>query len=350
MLDHVHDKNYVQLVQISHTLPLPDFVKEAELTTEEDISSIPSNCFADKVHRLYPTHTKADTWLSLAYFHKLGFDVPRSGREVIEAMLNKAAQFWKISPEDISKMKQSKVTSDQKDKGIQVLYQYEGSKLASASLHNADDWNKTASDLIDKGEKFPYSTRRDVSRQLLMKQASCKAEPSHEVIMKLQKIAGYGTTSKESLMEFLKTRASIYKSLSTEFSNHISKYAVELEKRLDDDFVKPEMLDKVASAVDMCDTYLDLKRHYKRAFTRPEWTLYQLTMKEAQDYHQNAVELKNGQLFSKTQINAAKVNLTDFLSNTLLIKTASDEELYKALEGLTRDREIETVTEIIQEA
>lgn len=81
MLDQIQDANESGLYQLHNVVEFPEFVKEASKLTAEEASELPPAAFAMPTHRMYPVHTRADTWLSSAYFQKFGSDMPAYQRQ-----------------------------------------------------------------------------------------------------------------------------------------------------------------------------------------------------------------------------------------------------------------------------
>lgn len=92
-MDFITDKNPTALyeVGIKAGSKLPDYVKEAHMLQEEDVSNLSSAAFADSANRLHPIHTKAAAYMSAVYLAGAG------KQDSLEFQLVKqAAEFFEI--------------------------------------------------------------------------------------------------------------------------------------------------------------------------------------------------------------------------------------------------------------
>jgi hypothetical protein len=73
-MDFITDKNPTALYEVGIKAgdKLPDYVKEAHMLQEEDVSNLASAAFADRSNRLHPIHTKAATYMSAVYLAGAG--------------------------------------------------------------------------------------------------------------------------------------------------------------------------------------------------------------------------------------------------------------------------------------
>ena len=70
ILDHTQDLSGVETHRLTSLYAPPEFVKTAshEQLYGPEGGGLPNHVFADPVHRLYPCHTKAATWMSCLFF------------------------------------------------------------------------------------------------------------------------------------------------------------------------------------------------------------------------------------------------------------------------------------------
>jgi hypothetical protein len=102
-MDHLHDRSYKLIAQAYKAGVLPEYVRECKVAADNSPKNMPSHQFACREQNLFPVHTRADTLLSLLYFHKNAASVP--GRFLTEAMLQKAASLWNIPKEEQDRVK-----------------------------------------------------------------------------------------------------------------------------------------------------------------------------------------------------------------------------------------------------
>lgn len=92
-MDFITDKNPTALYEVGIKAGnnLPDYVKEAHMLQEEDVSNLSNNAFADRANRLHPIHTKAATYMSAVY---LAGEGKQDSAEF--AAVKQAAEFFEI--------------------------------------------------------------------------------------------------------------------------------------------------------------------------------------------------------------------------------------------------------------
>ena len=68
-MDFIKDQNPTALYEVGIKAgeALPEYVKQASMLQEEDVSSLHDCAFADQINRLHPIHTKAATYMSAVY-------------------------------------------------------------------------------------------------------------------------------------------------------------------------------------------------------------------------------------------------------------------------------------------
>ena len=96
ILDQTSDANGAQLVELARLVELPDYVKNANLEDCRSHERLPPAAYADPLHRRYPGHTKAATWLSALYFIANRSKISSDLAAKVETNLDKAASFWGI--------------------------------------------------------------------------------------------------------------------------------------------------------------------------------------------------------------------------------------------------------------
>lgn len=124
---------------------VPDFVKQANVITKDDVKDLPDAAFADQVNRLYPCHTKEATVLS-AIYHKSTLD----DNPIIWDTIQKRAAVFEV--QDIVE-----VIGQHFD---DVMFQHEKSASADVQM----PMEKFALTLTDNGKEHNFyniSTRED---------------------------------------------------------------------------------------------------------------------------------------------------------------------------------------------
>lgn len=73
-MDFIRDQNPTALYEVGIRAgdSLPNYVKEASILQEEELTHLADTAFADSIHRLHPIHTKAATFMSAVYLAGAG--------------------------------------------------------------------------------------------------------------------------------------------------------------------------------------------------------------------------------------------------------------------------------------
>jgi len=333
MSDHISDNNHSLLSQLRKDVALPDFVKEATVFTEEDVRQLPMSCFADPHSKKYPIHTKADTWLSIAYHHKYG---NASNKMVIEEMLSKAAKLWEIDEEGLKTVIDSSLEKNAAvGESYTVDYTHDTESLCSAQISDEDDFYKVASDIVDNKTKYTYPIRRNVSRQLLDIAPKLHIEAANAVFTQLNKTAGYGVTSSANALKSVLKRVRVCRNKYPMWSDKLARLEVEIPKVSKHGLVPPQYLDKIAVMLDFVDRAVGIQERYTEGYNVPEEELFTYTAKEAKEFKENAIELPNGTYTTRNKILDNNKELKGLFSTHFNLKTASNEELFENIPKLT---------------
>jgi hypothetical protein len=345
-VDQITDKNHAELYKLLSTVEAPEFVKEAALSDEEDKASLPKTAFADSLNRLYPIHTKADTWLSAAFYYKQA----SKRDETVEKQLEKAAQLWDVNIEGIKNALQANMDKQASESAPTYVVDlaFDGKSYAKIPVETPADLQKTAEYILNSSSSFPYAIRRDASRQILELMPKLQASFRADLEVSLQKTAGQGTCTVENAKALVKNRASLYKTRQRDLPAKLDEALTLLDKTASE-MVPPPMLEKLASMLDAMDRLVNL--HYKYAqgkdtFNAPEHALFQVTPRDIQDFKENAVVLSNGAVFSKQALQdnpLVKTLLSDVFN--MQVKDAAD--MYAKLEAMP-GKDADVVTEILE--
>jgi hypothetical protein len=285
MYDHLDDRNHKVLYGVSKVIDLPEFVKEAS-AEEEDVSSLPSSCFADPGMRKYPVHTKKDAYLSRLYFTKHASMYKQAGRrEIVKKNIERAAKFWELEDSYQTISKEASLDNRVPIQG------YDGSVIDSLPLNSPRDFEKAAIMIFENKDNFTYPQRRTIARSLLGSGLAKEAQISTEVSEYLEKAAGYGMSTRGHVLDGLAKRASIYGHKDPAFAEKLALAAMSIDKG----DITPDTLDKIAAIVDVCDHELGLRRYYRKGLESPEEMAFPFTEKLCKEIQSSLVKLQNGQ-------------------------------------------------------
>lgn len=296
MKDQVADKSGAELYKLDAALPLPDFVKTASVVSADDVSGLDPNCFADVYKKQYPICSKADTWLSAAFFQKNAHT-----DHITEARLRDACGLWDVSWEETAIKPMDKTASVPDPIGT-IQYICGERVLHEANYYNNDQLNKIASDMLDNPLKFTFGVRQGVAKQLL-KHAS-EGRFTNDTVCRLQKCAGYGVGTVDAVATAANIRRhaiplrSEYDGIREELLGMV-KMASAIHQQ---GIIAPEYLEKFAAAMDHIDTACDLGRHYGVSMNAPEQDLFGVSLHSFDRYNNDLVKLANGRTYLSSRI------------------------------------------------
>lgn len=271
---------------------VPEFVKSAEVVTDEEVRGLSASAFADESRKL-PTHTKAATWLSaLTYFRS-----PEGAwDEKTRDRLVKAAQFWGIEDEvwkvnDTLKM--ATAIPEMNDTDFAVVVK-DGDETVERrfSLLDGSSVKKAAEGLEDARDRYPLAIRKEAAKRILSRARSLGV--SLDNLNYIQKAAGIGVTAVEDLMRALRVRK--HQAKSAEVREKIQEWGRKFEDLIDTRVVTGEPLEKLAEFLDTVDRQERLYQVYKRGVSTPEEICYQDTLSDLEKAAANTV-LRDGTPF-----------------------------------------------------
>jgi len=285
--DHLDDPGYHKLNWLRANFELPDFVKTAEI--EDDRDAIAREHFAYPENREFPTHSRADAWMSARLFQKHADEFEPGLRETIAQRLLDACRFWDARGGDRAVEKEA-------DAGFDVEYpDADGEQLAKVSLRTAADFVKIATDLVDNKFNYPYATRNAVARRLLDAPAELASAMTSTLRRSLEKTAGLQRTSVGELRRTATVRAFAYRNkgradLATEVLSAFDKTAGEAIHGV----VPKQALARFAGSVDSFDRLVRLHMTGGHGLAPAEDSWKSLTLSDVSDIGKEAVTLPNG--------------------------------------------------------
>jgi hypothetical protein len=320
MKDHVSDKSGAELYKLNAELPLPDFVKQASVVSSEDLPGMAASNFADIYHKKFPICTKADTWLSSAFFqHHAADDI------LTEARLKEACELWDIDWSSTAP-KIEKVAAEEPQG--QIIYKNDaGVQHYVAPFFKMDHLNKIAEDLLQNPRKFTYEIRKNVARQLL-KYAN-DARFTHGFVSDLQKTAAYGVGTLSAFEDALNVRrAALPEKNFDQVRAELADFNKMAQDASVDGYLKPEFLEKSAAVLDAIDNSCDFGRYYGTSMKAPEQEIFGISMHEFDVYNSDLIKLANGRYFHSSRMDFK--DMADFLHTAFGKEAGSEQEDIKA--------------------
>jgi hypothetical protein len=313
MIDHVKDLNHSYLYNLDESEGLPDFVKQAGLLQEEQAKLMGSNLFADAKNRLFPTHSKADTWLSAAFYEKYAKqDYDKEAGAKIESRLRDMCAFWGV---EYTEPKVEKVASTQ----VAIEYRYDGIPQKTVVVESGDQLEKLASFVTNSAKEMPWEMRREAARQILDGQSSFATIMNQNLLTDLHKTAGYGVGDVNDVVhEIHKRKIYLDRHKGTEGGSQLDPLIDMVKESSQNGVVDPDTLDKVAMSLDAVDKVLGLTPKYGQDINPPEKTLFSFSTFDEDLLSKEAVQLPSGQTVANTFLEDYSVRsfMGEFLGST----------------------------------
>ena len=275
MKDYYSDYGH-NFVKIFKNSELPDFVKEAEMISEETLASMPDEAFANKVARKLPISSAADTYISIAYHLSCN-----DKDENVDQSLNKAASFWGINEEveklkaSISEMSKSASAETEEVKSWSISHATvaNGGVMIKAAGTDTDGLQKAYTGFMNKSAFFPFSDRVTVAKQF----ATEFDKMGMEIPFELGAMSERNFPNVNEVAQQLKSRA-------IRIADH-SKKAAELIK-IADDLLSAEGRDiegysKLAEMIDDIDHKNYLGRFYGNPLKNAHESVFNTPREEA---------------------------------------------------------------------
>lgn len=292
----------------------PDFYKEAELPSDEELGSLPNSVFADPVNRRYPCHTKTACYVSNAQFWENAIFDDKSNTETGRRLL-KLAEFWEIS-DSITQNILQKVAAmpvvqafeefDDEDFALAAEHPTTGEKIRLYPATNADTVKLAAAQLYNDRFKLPFEWRRKAAQNLMKKAdqfgVSFDGDDEIEAGDYLEKAAEKGISSIKTIATELLKRAAWLK------QNRQSEKGVQLEKAAEQVSAletNQSNISKLAEFIAQIDEFTGIHRAYGEAFMLPEEACRSVLYKDAEAEVNKYIKTKTGNTYSKSELEKA---------------------------------------------
>jgi hypothetical protein len=198
VLDQGRDLDGRRLYRLVSIYGAPDWVKSASVD-EICGNQIPAHLYADPAAHLYPTHTKAATWASLAFFLDNRAALPPRHAEIVLDRLVKAARFQGIgayADELIAKSAELNRHDDARLPDDAFAYVANGpdGPVRRLRIINPLEVKAAAEWLHRHRDEIAYPDRQKIARRVLVKAAEFGVGlGAHDDF--LEKTAGFGGCS-----------------------------------------------------------------------------------------------------------------------------------------------------------
>ena len=303
MIDQSNDGAGVGLHNMTKLYDVPEFVKSASAAAiTGQGSELPPNVYGDTRNLKFPCHSSPATYVSMAYFLDQQETFGKIASTIKDRIL-KAADYFGIRPELDSLIEkhasmQKHSEEDLADDDFAIVVKFEtGRKTSSYPIRNAEEV-KAAADWMSKyANDLNFSDRKTIADKILTKAAEYGVRLDNET--DINKFAANGLVSKTKVASMLFDRAKALKTLKKdpEVQLMLAKTAQHI---LNND--SPGLMDKAASIISSVDT------EYKIKSLGSVNDLYSITVKEANAIANDHVQLTNGSVYKKAELENIKLD------------------------------------------
>lgn len=269
---------------------VPDFVKSSSVLTENDISGLPQNAFADTLRKL-PVHTKAATWCSYLA-HAAGDLFDPTGKAALN--LEKSAEWWSIGAECraiADNLKKQAEIAPASDADFALVEEHDGAKVRSLPMRGCGNVKQSADSLVKSAGKYPYIWRKSAARKLLKRANELSVDLGANKIA-LEKTAGYGYSGTAYVVRQLRQRQHVIKDAAVR--ERLGKIADAL---VDREHLAVAELEKIAETLDSADAMTGIYNHYESVLP-PEEVCHSIALSTAQEKRASFIQLTNGTTLS----------------------------------------------------
>jgi hypothetical protein len=338
MLDQVTDLNQAGMFQLNTILEFPQFVKEAAQTSPADVGELAPERFALPGDRLLPLHTKQDTWLSAAYLHKFGSDLPEHQQVMALSALDKAAGYWNIelpTPEEVNKVeKTASLTYD-------VTFNV-GNVPCICTVSSDEELQKVADSILNSGT-YPMSVRQSIAHQVLGAPDEFRTPMAEDTISDLQKVAGMGIGTEDMAISAIRQRLHATQHYYQPIGEGLTELEALVKEASVDGVLSHEMSHKTATMLDAVDRFTGLHHRYNETFLPPEKQLFSVTLHDFDAFTKEAVHMPNGTVVQRSDIEVSM----PFLEECFGQKCASLDDAVEFVQSMP-ERRADMVTDFLQ--
>lgn len=280
-MDVLHDPSWRQWLKIAGAYKVPKYVTNHSPMEKDAAAQLDEALFADSGKRMFPISSRADTWLSAAYFNENRESVDAIVRDQTESNIKTAASVWNIDQDVKDVLAYRPVASDPQDDVSNYGYI---DKSGNRYYPMFDiEGVKRAADSFDRfRDKMPAGIRKKIASAIVKKAGVDMALPES-----VFREAGIGLPNKIDLMDNLLDRA--YLTKDAECAVVIGALVKTVAACRPDELM--DNLDKLAHVVTELDRLNGMDMEYGRTILAPADFIYAMMPKEAAAFVKDALTL-----------------------------------------------------------
>jgi hypothetical protein len=302
VLDQSDDGSGTEFHRMSIVYAFPNFVKDAsyEAITGSD-STLPSSVYGDPRSLKFPCHSSPATYISMSHFLEQESSLGKVASSIKDRIIKAADYFGIRGHVDtlIEKSASLKIHSEREldDSCFALVTQYDnGNKTRNYPIRNEFEL-KAAASWIDKfAEDFKFSDRKVIASKILEKAAEFNVRLDNED--SINKLAANGLASTTKAASMLFDRAKALRVLKKDVG--IQEMLVKAAQRIIQK--GPSDIDKAADIIESVD------KHYRISSLGKSTDLYSLSTKIAESIIKDNVQLTNGSVYKKAELEDIKLD------------------------------------------
>lgn len=315
---------------------LPDFVKSAEVVTQDNLTKLPSQVFADPTRKL-PIFSKSATWLSHLKFLADPDSINKNtkAQEVIAMRLQKAANYWGIGSEcedlaaNFVKEEEAKKIPPNDNNYALVIPDKGVRKWPIAGEENV---KRACEEIISSVNRLPLSVRKTAAYRILHRANQLAVNLEKRAM--LEQMAGLGVAPRKAVCIHL-----VYRGDATRNQDLREKCAaMAMQYAQGPEYLHRDEAEKIASFMDIVDRMSGMFSQYNRGLPTPEQICHAVPFSEMQKAAEESVRLQNGQVIPLSSLARVPLKKLAAMGDDFVEAMADDGgsqiDLYKAAEIL----------------
>ena len=327
-MDQTRDLSGQQFFRLTRLYPPPEFVKKADVTALCGDADMAPDAYGDPIHRMYPCHSQAATWTSMAFFLDKKAELKPKDAEVIEQRITRFADYHGI-PNAIQQLQKqaSSLTKEGEvilsDEDFAIVFTEGTEKQRHFPLRNTKEVKTAAAYLYKHRDYFPYNLRRDFADRVLQKSGQYRAGLGEHGDY-IERQAGYGACSTKVAVDMLRDRVKAAQKGPGPFSDIQKQLSVlaDMFEQHPSKLREPGIRVKLAGIVDDYDRSTGLCHDYGERLPRAEDVLFELTREKMASVIREHCSTTTGNIYKladmeRLPIAAVRDNLGNDLADAL---------------------------------
>jgi hypothetical protein len=330
-MDQTQDLSGRNFYRLTKLCPPPEFVKKASV---QDLcgEDLQPETYGDPRRRLFPCHTAAATWASMAFLLDKRAEFKPYDAEMIEERIMRCAAIHGITnsltrlKEDFVKSAKTGTIEDFPDDIFAMIWPEGDKKVRRYPMRNALEVKAAAEYVFKYRDRMPFEMRQAMADKVLQKQAQFGVTFGPELNEYIEKQAGHGACSAKEAVELIYNRVQATK--SSDKLNDLQIEMLKMARAIGEhpaQFREPGMRIKVASVIDQFDREHRLHGQYGPELPRIEDILFGITGKKMASVVNEHVSTTTGNLYKLADLERIKLgDVRDYFGDGLAEAFTSD--------------------------